>query len=268
MVLLADLNQQATGANALLVLFVGLGFALVAFWIWMSVDCLAYENDGNLRTVWLLVLLFGGWPGALFYFFLRRRQRLHLAGLGPAAGWQCQPPPMPMPVAVMPPAKPLAAPAKSAAWGLGTLVAVLLAVVAVPGILLVVGCAGLFVVYWHMLEESKAKLVAENEAILAAMQRAELPPPTAVAAAEQAAPSLPLPGLPVADGDALAAGDELLCEWAGQWHRVQVLELLVGGNVKIHWIGWSDGFDEVVPRSRLRRMPAEPVAEQPELIAN
>ena len=252
MILLADLAQQAVVANTLLVLCVGFGFALVLFWIWMAVDCLVYENDSNLRTVWLLVLLFGGWPGALFYFFLRRRQRLLIATAGslppvkyvPAASG----------TAAAPAAKQPFPQAQSAGWTFGTLAAILLAVVAVPGILLVAGCAGLFVFgQWHMERQQQA--ISE-----VAMQQA-VPP-----AADSAAPTWPVappPGLAVTIDDPVAAGDELLCEWAGDWQPVQVLESLPDGRIKIHWIGWSDGFDEVVSRSRLRRIVSAPASGKP-----
>src|SRR5688572_21926547 len=157
MILLVDLAQQAVIANALLVLGVGLGFGLVGFWIWMAVDCLAYEHDGNLRTVWLLVLLFGGWPGALFYFFLRRRQRLQMAATSLLPPQKFLPaPPIAPP---MPTGKQARAPSASAGWDLDSRVAVLLAVVAVSGILLVAGCAGLFVFgQWQMRRQQEAML--------------------------------------------------------------------------------------------------------------
>jgi hypothetical protein len=249
MVLLADLAQQASIANTILVLGVGLGFALVLFWIWMAVDCLAYEDDGNLRTVWLLVLLFGGWPGALFYFFLRRRQRLQMAGTVPL------PPVKYMPaapvVAAIPIGKQPFPPRQPAAWGLGTLAAVLLAVVAVPGILIIAACAGLFVFnHWHFQRQQEGMLEV-------AMQ------PVVEPAAQPLAAMHPPPGLPLSDNDAVAVSDELLCEWAGEWQPVQVLQILPDGRLKIHWIGWSDGFDEVVPRSRLRRIESARAAGLP-----
>ena len=240
MVLLADLAQQAAVANTLLVLGVGLGFALVGFWIWMCVDCLACEDDGNLRTVWLLVLVFGGWPGALFYFFLRRRQRLQLAAASPLPPQKLMPAP---PVAAAT-GKQRLPPSQSAAWGLGSVVAVLLALVAIPGILLVAGCAGLFVFsQWQMQRQQAAIMEVARQRAASPINDLDVQPLA----------SQPAPGLPLADGESIEAGDQLLCEWAGQWQPVQVLESLPDGHIKIHWVGWSDGFDEIVPRSRLRR---------------
>jgi hypothetical protein len=217
----------------------------------MAVDCLAYEDDGTLRTVWLLVLLFGGWPGALFYFFLRRRQRLQLA----AAGSQPRPKPLPaLPAVVVPTAKQPVATCQPTAGGLGTLAAILLAVVAIPGVLLVAACAGLVVLsQWHLQRQQEAVVqVAMQEAV-----------PPALDSASPPWPALPQPGSPLAEDDPVAVGDQLLCQWAGEWQPVEVLASLPDGGLKIHWIGWSDGFDEIVPRSRLRRIEPAQVAEQP-----
>jgi hypothetical protein len=55
-----------------------LGLALTAFWIWMLVDCAqAPEKPGsNDRVVWILVLVFTSWLGALIYYFAARQPRL------------------------------------------------------------------------------------------------------------------------------------------------------------------------------------------------
>lgn len=55
-----------------------LSLALLAFWIWMLVDCAqAPEKPGsNDRVVWILVLVFTTWLGALIYFFVARQPRL------------------------------------------------------------------------------------------------------------------------------------------------------------------------------------------------
>ncbi len=61
--------------------FFGGLFALAcfAFWIWMLIDCIqAPEPPGekNHRLLWILVIVFAGWIGALIYFFVVRRARL------------------------------------------------------------------------------------------------------------------------------------------------------------------------------------------------
>lgn len=70
------------------------------------------------------------------------------------------------------------------------------------------------------------------------------------------------PNEPAAPGEAVTArtslkvGQSLRCEWGSRWLPVTVLALSPSG-VKIHWEGYSDGFDEFVPRSRLRMVEAE-----------
>lgn len=49
----------------------------------------------------------------------------------------------------------------------------------------------------------------------------------------------------------LRRGMRLQGEWAARIYPVEVVELLNNGTVKIHYVGWSDSYDEVVPRSRL-----------------
>ena len=50
---------------------------LIGFWIWMLVECVTKEsNQGNDRIVWLLIILFTNWIGALIYYFVRRPQRI------------------------------------------------------------------------------------------------------------------------------------------------------------------------------------------------
>lgn len=49
----------------------------VAFWLWTMVDCAMNEpSEGSNKLVWILIILFTGWIGALVYFFVRRPQRI------------------------------------------------------------------------------------------------------------------------------------------------------------------------------------------------
>ena len=61
----------------LFLLFAGtLSLAFFAFWIWMLIDCLQYEEDkDNQKLVWALVIIFTNWLGALIYYFVRRKER-------------------------------------------------------------------------------------------------------------------------------------------------------------------------------------------------
>lgn len=50
--------------------------AIVAFWIWMLVDCIQREfppQDQNAKIVWILVIIFAGWVGGLIYFFVVKK---------------------------------------------------------------------------------------------------------------------------------------------------------------------------------------------------
>ena len=81
MTLLTTLAQSDSGGGSglllgggLLMIFVILiGIAAFAFWIWMLID--AIQNpalDGNMRIVWVLVILFLQIVGAIIYFFAGR----------------------------------------------------------------------------------------------------------------------------------------------------------------------------------------------------
>ncbi len=51
------------------------------FWVWMLVDCATKEPDqGNDKVVWILVILFTHWVGALIYFLVRRPERIRDTG--------------------------------------------------------------------------------------------------------------------------------------------------------------------------------------------
>ena len=53
-----------------------LALALMVFWVWMLVDCATKEpSAGNEKIIWILVIIFTHWIGALIYFLVRRRQR-------------------------------------------------------------------------------------------------------------------------------------------------------------------------------------------------
>ena len=57
-------------------LILSFALAALAFWIWMLVDCLTNEpSEGNDKLVWVLVIVFTNWIGALIYFFVRRPNR-------------------------------------------------------------------------------------------------------------------------------------------------------------------------------------------------
>jgi hypothetical protein len=44
----------------------------------------------------------------------------------------------------------------------------------------------------------------------------------------------------------------LEAQWGNRWYTATVVETLPDGRIKVHYEGWSNAFDEAVPRSRLR----------------
>jgi hypothetical protein len=49
---------------------------ILLFWLWMLIECATKEpNEGNTKVVWLAIILFTQFVGALLYFFIRRPQR-------------------------------------------------------------------------------------------------------------------------------------------------------------------------------------------------
>ena len=66
---------------------IGIGFlifllvfvvAILAFWIWMLVDCVQREfppQEQNSKIVWILVIVLAGWIGALIYYFVVKKAK-------------------------------------------------------------------------------------------------------------------------------------------------------------------------------------------------
>jgi len=55
-----------------------------AFWIWMLIDCAQNEpSAGNDKVVWLLIIIFTHFIGALIYFFVRRGPRRRMGSTLP-----------------------------------------------------------------------------------------------------------------------------------------------------------------------------------------
>jgi hypothetical protein len=79
--LLAQLAPEPDGPFTFLLLGLALCVAvtLFAFWLWMVIDCVQIppeSSDYSSRPMWLLLIFFIGWIGALLYFFTVRRRRL------------------------------------------------------------------------------------------------------------------------------------------------------------------------------------------------
>lgn len=57
--------------------FLLLALTGTVFWIWMIVECATREpSQGNDKIVWIVIIVFAHWIGALIYFFVRRPQRI------------------------------------------------------------------------------------------------------------------------------------------------------------------------------------------------
>ena len=58
-----------------------LGLVALVFWIWLLIDCLTKEpSEGNDKLIWVLVIVFTNWVGALIYYFVRRPERIRQYG--------------------------------------------------------------------------------------------------------------------------------------------------------------------------------------------
>jgi len=77
-----DAGPTVIGLGGIFVLFFFvLGILGTILWIWMIIDCATKEpSEGNDKIVWLLIIIFTGWIGALIYFLVRRPKRKALIG--------------------------------------------------------------------------------------------------------------------------------------------------------------------------------------------
>ena len=63
----------------ILVLLMFIGASVL--WVWILVDCISKEpSQGNGKVVWILVIIFIPWMGALLYLLARRPQRMRMLG--------------------------------------------------------------------------------------------------------------------------------------------------------------------------------------------
>jgi hypothetical protein len=57
-------------------ILIALGLMTTAFWIWMLVDCVTNKKlSDNERIIWVIVIVFTHWIGALIYLFVGRNKR-------------------------------------------------------------------------------------------------------------------------------------------------------------------------------------------------
>jgi cytochrome c oxidase assembly factor CtaG len=51
------------------------------FWVLMIIECATKEpTGGNDKLIWILIIIFTHWFGALIYYFVRRPQRIAEVG--------------------------------------------------------------------------------------------------------------------------------------------------------------------------------------------
>jgi hypothetical protein len=72
------MEHHAIGAGfgiLFLLFFIALGVLASVFWIWMLIDAIQNPGlSGTERIVWVLVIIFLHFLGALIYFFAGRRR--------------------------------------------------------------------------------------------------------------------------------------------------------------------------------------------------
>ena len=66
----------AIGIIFIWLFFVGIGLLGTIFWIWMLIDCAINEpSEGNDKIIWILIIVFTSFLGAILYFLIRRPRR-------------------------------------------------------------------------------------------------------------------------------------------------------------------------------------------------
>jgi len=62
-------------------IIVGLLLGASVFWVFMIIDCATKESAaGNDKLIWILIIIFTHWIGALIYYFVRRPRRVAEVG--------------------------------------------------------------------------------------------------------------------------------------------------------------------------------------------
>jgi hypothetical protein len=66
----------------MMLLFASIGLAGTVLWIWAIIDCAMNEpSDTNDKVIWILIILFTHWIGALIYILVRRPKRQQEIGI-------------------------------------------------------------------------------------------------------------------------------------------------------------------------------------------
>jgi len=66
----------------MIILFLlGAGTVGAVFWVWMLIECATRESsEGNDKLVWIIIIIFTHWTGALIYLLVRRPKRIEELG--------------------------------------------------------------------------------------------------------------------------------------------------------------------------------------------
>ena len=59
---------------------IAFSLCLFIFWLAMLIDCATHERDNNERLLWVLIIIFTNWIGALIYLLARRPLRIQESG--------------------------------------------------------------------------------------------------------------------------------------------------------------------------------------------
>ena len=70
--------------------------------------------------------------------------------------------------------------------------------------------------------------------------------------------SVPSSGLAVADDTSLAVGQIVQVQWGGGWYPADIVAAESDGRFRVHYRGWSDDWNETVPRARIQLAHREP----------
>lgn len=66
----------------------------------------------------------------------------------------------------------------------------------------------------------------------------------------------------VAEDFPIKKGDKFAAKWAGQFYPVEIVSVEPDGKVKIHWIGYTDAWDQIIPRSELYGIKQKPPGQE------
>jgi len=65
----------------MMLIFAALAIGAMVLWVWAIVDCATKEpSEGNDKIVWILVIVFTHWLGAILYVLIRRPERIRKYG--------------------------------------------------------------------------------------------------------------------------------------------------------------------------------------------